>query len=120
ARQRPLAVAGAVALGVARRPGALGWLLGSFRGPDEGTYDSAAPELTYLAVAPGQRGGGIGRQLVAAFSGAMQQQGAQHYELSVDEDNITAIAFYERVGFRRIGRYHEFGQYHVRYAMELA
>jgi ribosomal protein S18 acetylase RimI-like enzyme len=106
-------------LGVARRPSALRLLLRSGQGPDEGTYDPRQPELTYLAVAPESRGAGIGRQLVAVFSEAMRQAGAQAYELSVDDENHPAIVFYERRGFRLVGRYREFGIVHRRYRFEL-
>src|SRR5262249_21985734 len=113
------ALALAVLRGMARRPSLLGWLLRSRRGPDEGSYDARAPELIYLAVASGARGAGTGRALVGAFGEAMEKDGATWYELSVDETNDAAIAFYERLGFRPTGRYREFGIWHRRYRTEL-
>ena len=40
------------------------------------------------------------------------------YELSVDEDNADAALFYEKLGFRVVGRYREFGAVHRRYRLE--
>ena len=52
-----------------------------------------------LFVAPGQHGRGIGRRLIDHARGL-------HPQLSVDvnEQNRGAVAFYERMGFRRVGR----------------
>lgn len=114
-RANPFGVLAGLLAGVLRRPTALRWILKSSGGPDEGSYDRTSPELTYLAVARGARGGGVGRQLVDAFTGAMRKAGAPAYELSVDDDNEGAIAFYERNGFVLLGRYREFGIRHRRY-----
>ena len=118
-RANRLQVLAGLCLGVARRPSVLRFLLRSGKGPEEGTYDSRQPELTYLAVVSESRGAGIGRRLVAAFGEAMRQAGAQGYELSIDEENHSAIVFYERLGFRLVGRYREFGIAHRRYRLEL-
>jgi ribosomal protein S18 acetylase RimI-like enzyme len=106
-------------VGILRRPSALNWLLKSFRGPDEGSYDDQAPELTYLAVAANCRSSGVGTQLVEAFTQAMRETGVDAYELSVDEDNEPAIRFYERAGFRRVAYYRDFQGLHRRYRLEL-
>ncbi|HXT01138.1 MAG TPA: GNAT family N-acetyltransferase [Elusimicrobiota bacterium] len=119
ARCSPAGLAAGVLLGVLKRPGSLVRLLKSFRGPDEGTFDADAPELTYLAVSAGRRGGGIGRGLVDAFSQAMRGAGAAAYELSVDDDNQRAAAFYEKRGFERVGSYREFGTARRRYRLKL-
>lgn len=118
-KRRPLAIGLGIALGVLRRPSSLGWLVRSFRGPDEGSYDARAAELTYIAVSPETRGSGVGAQLVHTFAGAMHRAGATHFELSVDDDNTAAARFYERHGFVRAGRYREFGVWHVRYRRTL-
>jgi ribosomal protein S18 acetylase RimI-like enzyme len=118
-RANRLQVLVGLCLGLARRPSALRLIFQSGHGPDEGTYDPRQPELTYLAVTSGSRSAGIGRQLVAAFGEAMQHAGAQAYELSVDDENHPAIIFYERLGFRLVGRYSEFGIVHHRYRLEL-
>jgi ribosomal protein S18 acetylase RimI-like enzyme len=113
--RRPIATAFAMTGGILRDPRAVAWLMKSFRGPDEGSYDADAAELTYLAVAPEARGHGAGKQLVDAFSTALRAKGIRSYELSVDDDNKGAAAFYERNGFAEIGRYREFGKVHIRY-----
>lgn len=116
-RANPAGTVAGMLLGILRRPAAFAWLLKSFKGPDEGRYDSRAPELTYLAVASEGRGSGIGGQLVDAFTRAMREAGLPSYELSVDDDNERAIAFYEARGFKSIGRYREFGKGHRRYRL---
>jgi ribosomal protein S18 acetylase RimI-like enzyme len=118
-RANRIAVLVGLGLGIARRPSVLRLLLPG-AGPGEGAYDPRQPELTYLAVTPEGRGSGVGRRLVAAFGDGARQAGAQSYELSVDNDNQAAIGFYERLGFRLIGRYHEFGTEHRRYRLDLA
>lgn len=119
-RREPIGVATGLAAGVLRRPGAAWWLLRSFGGPASGQYDATAPELIYLAVSRQQRGRGVGRRLVDAFAGAMRAAGQARFELSVDENNRDAAAFYERLGFTHIGAYREFGRLHIRYEMPLA
>jgi ribosomal protein S18 acetylase RimI-like enzyme len=104
-----------IAAGAIRNPIALKWLLRRGR-PD---YDTTAPELTYVAVATDRRATGIGRQLIDAFSDAMAREGITQYELSVDEGNASARAFYERLGFREIGSYREFDTTHARYRLTL-
>ena len=55
--------------------------------------------LEMLFLAPGQRGQGIGRQLI--------QYGILNYniqELTVNEQNPQAVDFYEHLGFRTYKR----------------
>lgn len=117
---RPLSVALGLGVGVLRRPVCLRWLVQSLRGPDEGLYDNQVPELTYLAVAPEGRGRGVGRRLVESFTDAMRVASVPAYELSVDEENRAAIGFYEKLGFRQVGRYREFGLWLRRYRRDIA
>ena len=118
-RANPLDIAFALGAGIIRRPTSLVWLVKSVRGPDEGSYDPHAAELTYLAVSAARRSGGIGRGLVEAFTRAMRERGVSSYELSVDEDNGTAIGFYEKLGFCLVGRYREFDVLHCRYRLDV-
>ena len=118
-RNDPAGTLSGILQGVLRRPAALAWLLKSFGGPDQGGYDGAAAELTYLAVSPAFRKHGIGRGLVDAFTRAMREAGVPAYELSVDDANEPAAAFYERLGFKPAGRYREFGTLHRRYRLPL-
>jgi ribosomal protein S18 acetylase RimI-like enzyme len=118
-RSNPIGTLTGVFLGIFHRPAALALLVKSVRGPDEGSYDPREPELTYLAVAADCRTSGIGGSLVDAFTKAMRDAGVPGYELSVDDDNDGAAAFYERRGFKPIGRYREFNARHLRYRLEL-
>ena len=118
-RSNPAGALCGVLLGILRRPAALGWLLKSFKGPDEGSYDPREPELTYLAVSSGCRAGGIGGSLIDAFTRAIRDAGTPACELSVDDNNERAAALYERRGFKLIGRYREFGTLHRRYRLQL-
>jgi ribosomal protein S18 acetylase RimI-like enzyme len=105
----------ALGLGVVRHPILLGSLLRVGRVPEREDYNRTSPELIYLAVSKSSRGSGVGAQLVKAFTAEILKRGVSGYELSVDEDNSAAIAFYEREGFKLIGRYREFGVAHRRY-----
>lgn len=114
-RKNLMATIGGIFLGVLRRPATLVPLMKSFKGPDEGNYDSRGPELTYLAVSAECRGGGIGENLVERFTQAMREAGILAYELSVDDVNMRGAAFYEERGFKLVGHYREFGIMHRRY-----
>jgi ribosomal protein S18 acetylase RimI-like enzyme len=116
-RKNLLGTLASLGLGIVTRPSAALWLLKSFKGPDEGSFDTRASELIYLAVNEESRGGGVGTKLVKAFNERMRAAGMNAYEVSVDEDNATAITFYERLGFHLTGRYREFGTQHRRYRL---
>jgi len=116
--QKPIAFTVGVAWGVLRRPAALPYVWQLLRG-SAGTHDAGAPELTYLAVAPEARRGGIGKDLVNAFTAALRAKGARTCELSVEHENVAADAFYRRLGFKSVGNYHEFGVDHRRYSLDI-
>jgi GNAT superfamily N-acetyltransferase len=118
-RRNPFGTLVSVVTGVVTHPSSTMLLLESVRRPEEALYDRQAPSLVYLAVTPEARRAGVGRALVDAFSERMRAAGAAHYDLSVDEDNAPAIAFYERLGFKAIGSYREFGATHRRYRLTL-
>jgi ribosomal-protein-alanine N-acetyltransferase len=61
-------------------------------------------ELLNLAVDPGLRRGGVGSALLAAAIEWLTTRGAHETFLEVRESNVAAIALYERVGFRAVGR----------------
>ena len=118
--RHPVRTAYAMVAGALGEPSGLAWLARSFRGPDEGSYDMSAAELTYIAVDPVMQRHGAGGQLVDAFTTALRARGVRSYELSVDEDNPAAAKFYEHHGFVSVGRYREFGKVHIRYRRETA
>lgn len=61
-------------------------------------------ELLTLAVAPDQRRAGTGARLVQRFLAEAEARDAETAFLEVAEDNLAAIALYDRAGFTRAGR----------------
>ena len=61
-------------------------------------------DLANLAVAPLDKGRGIGKMLVADVIRAARAAGAHHVYLEVRESNARALAMYERAGFRTVGQ----------------
>lgn len=61
-------------------------------------------QLFGMYVPPGQRGAGIGRQLVlAALAQARQRPGVRQVLLTVTQGNVAAQGLYERCGFVAFG-----------------
>jgi GNAT superfamily N-acetyltransferase len=69
-------------------------LEGTRRYPDEGTW-----WIGLLMLAPVVRGQGLGRRLVDSFAGYAAGQGAAALMLGVVEENLAALAFWQRMGF---------------------
>jgi ribosomal protein S18 acetylase RimI-like enzyme len=107
-------------LGVLRKPSTLTSLWNSIKRPGEPAYNEQAAELTYLAVDDKYRTAGFGQQLVDRFGQALVERRVSAYELSVDAVNESAIGFYHRLGFVRVGEYQEFGIGHLRYRLDLS
>ncbi|HTK55504.1 MAG TPA: ribosomal protein S18-alanine N-acetyltransferase [Gemmatimonadales bacterium] len=61
-------------------------------------------ELLNLAVAEGERRGGVGRALLATALAWAEARGARETFLEVRASNTAAIALYEKAGFRAVGR----------------
>ncbi|HYW09219.1 MAG TPA: GNAT family N-acetyltransferase [Longimicrobium sp.] len=59
------------------------------------------PELRLLAVAPGERGGGVGRALVEECVSRARRAGATELGLHTSASLAAAIRMYERMGFQR-------------------
>lgn len=78
---------------------------------------NGAIELTYIGVESGQRGKGLGKNLLKQFIEASRESGYQSIVLSVETDNKPAISLYEKSGFKVIKTYSE-GRYQ-RHRMEL-
>ncbi|GLR78610.1 GNAT family N-acetyltransferase [Azospirillum oryzae] len=64
--------------------------------------------LTSFAVAPGNRGQGIGRRLLAALEAAAAAHGCRGMRLEVRADNAAAIALYTAAGYRRFAEYPDY------------
>ena len=60
--------------------------------------------ITLVAVAPGRRRHGLGRQVLSALLEEGVRQGARHATLEVADGNQAACAFYKAAGFREAGR----------------
>jgi ribosomal protein S18 acetylase RimI-like enzyme len=101
------------------RPVVLWQLVSSVRSASrQAEVKRGAIELTYIGVAPGQRGRGLGNELLKVFVEASRARGYQAVILSVEKENRPAISLYEKTGFRIIQTFLE-GRYE-RHRMELA
>ena len=63
------------------------------------------PAHLHINLRPGMQGQGIGRQLINQFLAQLRSAGIPGVHLSAREDNITAIAFFEKIGFARFDRH---------------
>lgn len=66
--------------------------------------------LYSVATAPAARGKGAGRRLMETCERAARRRGCDRLRLEVREKNTLAIALYEQLGYRRIGRYENYYQ----------
>lgn len=60
-------------------------------------------ELVKMAVAPGWRGKGLGRTLMAACIDWSRANGITYLMLETNSNHKTAIGMYERFGFKHLG-----------------
>ena len=74
---------------------AAGMVLSSFVSPEAG-------HISQLCVMPNFRGAGLGNELLRTAAAALYQHGAQRISLTVTASNTTAIAIYEKFGFRKV------------------
>lgn len=71
---------------------------------------STLARLYSIATLPVARGKGVGRRLMAALERSATKRGCDRLRLEVREKNTPAIALYESLGYRRIGRYEDYYQ----------
>jgi ribosomal protein S18 acetylase RimI-like enzyme len=71
---------------------------------------SGVARLYSLATQPDARGKGVGSALLDAAAQVAHRRGCRALRLEVRIDNAVAISLYERLGFRRIGRYQRYYQ----------
>ena len=64
-------------------------------------YEGHRGWINYLAVEPARQRGGLGRALMTEAEQRLRAAGCPKINLQVRTDNVAAIAFYERIGFRR-------------------
>lgn len=66
---------------------------------------STAARVYSLATQPQARGQGVGTALLEAAEHAARRRGCRVLRLEVNVRNAKAVRLYERLGYRRIGRY---------------
>jgi mycothiol synthase len=69
------------------------------RSYEDGVPSTGKGRILMLGVDPGYRGKGIGRRLVLTGLARLKSKGLQVAELSVDNENKTACALYQSLGF---------------------
>ena len=82
---------GMVALAGKERVGVVTWLLDG---------SGATAEIRALAVSSAARGRGVGRALLDAAAAALRDAGVARAWLVTTNDNLTALALYQKAGYR--------------------
>ena len=91
-----------------RKPGVMMDLLRSLvSASDANQLSPKQIELTYIGVAPGSQGHGLGKALLGTFSQAAFQAGYKSIALSVETDNQAAVNLYSRHGYKITQTFHE-------------
>jgi len=62
-------------------------------------YDGNRGWIYHLAVAPGLRGKGFGRAMMAEAEGRLQSLGCPKVNLQVRASNVNAVGFYQNLGY---------------------
>jgi ribosomal-protein-alanine N-acetyltransferase len=86
-----------------RRPGMGIWQADTLLAMASGWLVVDELHITLVAVAPGQRRQGLGRQVLEALFGHARQQGARHATLEVAATNAAAVGLYRSLGFQDAG-----------------
>ncbi len=94
------AAAGRYKLGRRTANFAWGMLLGSLRGEEAQVDLGEYPGHLQIDVREGQRGEGVGRQLIEAYVGQLQQLEVIGVHLTTTSHNEAACHLYEKVGFK--------------------
>ncbi len=68
------------------------------------SHSSKVLELEKLYLIEGHKGQGLGQELFNFVKARAQQQGFKAIKLSVYEQNLEAIKFYQRNGFKTLGK----------------
>jgi ribosomal protein S18 acetylase RimI-like enzyme len=67
-----------------------------------GGFDGRRGIVYHLAVAEAFRQRGIGADLMAELEARLQEKGCIRYYLLVTKDNLTAVQFYENLGWKQM------------------
>ena len=70
--------------------------------------DADAGHITQICVAPGERGRGVGREMLRRTLDVLAGQAIELASLTVTETNTGAIALYRGLGFETWRRFHAF------------
>lgn len=65
-------------------------------------FDGPVALLDELYVRPERRNGGVGGRLIEAVRREVARRGVEHLEIAVDEGDVDARRFYERLGFSHL------------------
>ena len=65
-----------------------------------GNYDGHRGWIYYLGVDPALQRKGLGRRIVDAVEKKLRAKGCPKINLQVRKDNLNAVKFYERIGFK--------------------
>ena len=60
--------------------------------------------LTTLAIDPSQKGTGLAAAMIEEAIAIVRAEGVQRVELTLEADNVRALAFYRKLGFEQEGR----------------
>ena len=80
-----------------RRVGLLFWRLE----PADGSTGASA-EVTAVAVEAGAQGSGVGRALMTEAEAELRRRGLARAWLITTNENLTALALYQKVGYRLV------------------
>jgi ribosomal protein S18 acetylase RimI-like enzyme len=68
-----------------------------------GGYEGHRGWVYYLAVEPGHQRKGLGGQIMAALEERLMAKGCPKINVMVRDDNIGAVKFYEKIGYKGDG-----------------
>ncbi len=69
--------------------------------------------LYSIAVSPEQQGKGIGSRLLTAAEEAAWEHQRAYMRAEVRKDNVASLTMFERLGYRRIGEWHDYYEDHM-------
>jgi ribosomal protein S18 acetylase RimI-like enzyme len=64
-----------------------------------GGYDGHRGWVFYLAVDPGRRRQGLGREIMERLEDLLRERGCPKINLEVRRSNLDVVRFYERIGY---------------------
>lgn len=108
------------ALGCARRPRLLLWLVETLRYQGRADVPGVSAEIYAWAVDARYRRQRVGWRVVDATEAMMQSEGIRVYQHTVYLDNDQAIDFYAKRGHEGVGRFELYGRTWALYRVDFA